>query len=69
METDWEHYEDRFIPLLAERKVEVLIEPSALDHACLLCSESAPEQCHRRLVAEYLRDRWADHVMLEITHL
>jgi uncharacterized protein (DUF488 family) len=32
----------------------------------LLCSEATADQCHRRLVAEYLRDRWGD---VEIIHL
>ena len=33
---------------------------------CLLCSESTPEYCHRRLVAEYLDRHWGG---LQITHL
>ena len=37
-----------------------------LDESCLLCSEELPDYCHRRLVAEYLRDRWGD---LEIQHI
>ncbi|WP_421659508.1 DUF488 family protein [Leptothermofonsia sp. ETS-13] len=24
----------------------------------MLCSEAKPHHCHRRLVAEYLNDRW-----------
>jgi uncharacterized protein (DUF488 family) len=32
----------------------------------LLCSEPTAEHCHRRLVLEYLRDKWGD---LTITHL
>jgi len=37
-----------------------------MDGGCLLCSEDKPHQCHRRLVAEYLRERWGD---VEIEHL
>lgn len=37
-----------------------------LEDACLLCSEDKPHQCHRRLVAEYLKDHWGD---VEIDHL
>ena len=32
----------------------------------LLCSEAEAYHCHRRLAAEYLRDRWGD---VEIVHL
>ncbi|HZZ40965.1 MAG TPA: DUF488 family protein [Acidobacteriaceae bacterium] len=35
-----------------------------MDGGCLLCSEDRPDHCHRRLVAEYLRDRWG-HVQIE----
>jgi len=34
--------------------------------ACLLCSEATPEHCHRRLVAEYLQNKWGG---VEIIHL
>ena len=37
-----------------------------LDGACLLCSEDQPHHCHRRLVAEYLKDKWGD---INIVHL
>lgn len=55
---NWPAYERSFLALLKQRRPEELIDRPALDHACLLCSEPAPELCHRRLVAEYLRDRW-----------
>ena len=63
---DWGVYEDRFLRLLAERRVEAHLAPDLLDGGCLLCSEPTPERCHRRLVAEYLRDRWG---RVEIVHL
>jgi len=66
---DWKRYKDHFIPVLEQRKIETLVTPDDLDHACLLCSEPAPENCHRRLVAEYLRDKWSDRVVVGITHL
>jgi uncharacterized protein (DUF488 family) len=34
--------------------------------SCLLCSERTPEECHRRLVAEMMKEKWTD---LEIVHL
>lgn len=53
----WDGYEREFARQMRERGIETLVEPSELDRACLLCSEPTPEHCHRRLVAEYLRDR------------
>ncbi len=61
----WEDYELKFLDLMAERKIEKM-HRSALDGACLLCSEDKPHHCHRRLVAEYLKDAWKE---IEIIHL
>jgi len=66
---DWKWYEDHFIPLLEQRKIETLVKSADLDHACLLCSEPAPDKCHRRLVAEYLCDKWSDRAAVEIVHI
>jgi len=48
-------YEEEFLRLLKERGALVLwgsgISPNEVN--CLLCSEDKPDQCHRRLVAEY----------------
>lgn len=52
---DWETYEREFRAIMQERQIEREIPRSMLDHACLLCSENTPEHCHRRLVAEFLR--------------
>ena len=54
----WADYERLFIDLIAERRVEDVISQESLDNAVLLCSEATPHQCHRRLVAEYLAERW-----------
>jgi len=51
----WEEYEMQFLPLIAKRQIENILTPELLDRGCLLCSESTPEQCHRRLVAEYMQ--------------
>ncbi|WP_409247922.1 DUF488 family protein [Enterobacter hormaechei] len=34
--------------------------------ACLLCSEHKPHHCHRRLVAEYLADKWPDVTIMHL---
>jgi uncharacterized protein (DUF488 family) len=63
---DWPAYERDFRQLIADRKIESSISPDLLDGGCLLCSEHQPHHCHRRVVAEYLRDRWGT---VEIEHL
>ena len=62
--SDWPTYEIKFLALMAERRIENVISPIELDQACLLCSEHIPEHCHRRLVAEYLKNKW-DNVDIE----
>lgn len=63
---DWSTYESKFLRLMESRQIESRIDRNLLDGACLLCSEPTPHHCHRRLVAEYLRDKWGD---VEIEHL
>lgn len=63
---DWTAYESRFNSLMKERRIEHTLSREELEGACLLCSEDKPHHCHRRLVAEYLRDAWGD---IEIVHL
>ena len=56
---DWPEYERRFLALLDERKTAAKLDRTLFSvPAALLCSESSPEQCHRRLVAEYLQSHW-----------
>jgi uncharacterized protein (DUF488 family) len=63
---DWEMYQRQFVELIRARRVEELTLGIVVDGACLLCSEEKPDCCHRRLVAEYLRDRWTG---VEIEHI
>jgi uncharacterized protein (DUF488 family) len=58
--TGWELYERQFQDLLRERRIAETVPRELLDGACLLCSEEKPDHCHRRLVAEYLKQNWAD---------
>lgn len=62
----WQEYEDRFLDLMARRRIEKTLTRELLEDACLLCSEHEPHHCHRRLVAEYLDQHWGD---IEIQHL
>ena len=61
----WKNYEEKFIDLMANRRIEK-IDREQFDGGCLLCSEDKPHRCHRRLVAEYLKDKWGN---VEIEHL
>jgi uncharacterized protein (DUF488 family) len=61
----WSAYAAKFLNLMAQHKI-VAIDRSRLDGGCLLCSEDKPHHCHRRLVAEYLKEKWGD---VEIEHL
>jgi len=65
---DWPRYVTLFQNLMDERNI-----PESLNRAdfetvtcCLLCSESTPQHCHRRLVAERLASHWRN---VEIIHL
>ena len=64
---DWDAYEARFMTLMAERQIENRLGPEMLDGSCLLCSEPTPHHCHRRLVCEYLNDKW--NGALSVRHL
>jgi len=63
---DWETYENRFLALMRERRIEETVPREVVADGCLLCSEDKPDHCHRRLVAEYLKQAWGD---IEIVHL
>jgi uncharacterized protein (DUF488 family) len=63
---DWELYERQFLDLMHQRRIEEMISPEILDGSCLLCSEETPHHCHRRLVAEYLQEKWGN---IEIQHI
>lgn len=55
----WAEYECGFNALLRARRVEQTVDRKLLDvRSVLLCSEAKPDQCHRRLAAEYLAKRW-----------
>lgn len=63
---DWSVYEIKFMELLRKREIEKRIDPAVLADGCLLCSEDKPHHCHRRLVAEYLQEKWGD---IKVTNL
>ncbi len=64
---DWSVYQGQFLNLMADRKIESRLRPEMFEGACLLCSEATPHHCHRRLVCEYLNEKWDGR--LQVRHL
>lgn len=62
----WADYEKRFLDLIAQRRIEKSLPRDVFASGCLLCSEAKPHHCHRRLVAEYLKEKWGN---VEVRHL
>ncbi len=64
---DWKFFEQQFRRLLGRRQIETALARDAfLESTALLCSETTTENCHRRLVAEYLQAEWSG---LRVVHL
>ena len=63
----WVDYERDFMALMTDRHIEDHIPKDLFDGTTvLLCSEHTADHCHRRLVVEYLNDRWGG---VEAVHL
>jgi uncharacterized protein (DUF488 family) len=64
---DWAAYEHEYLALIRERKIETALDREQFTRpTVLLCSEPTAEHCHRRLVLEYLAEKWGD---LAIHHM
>jgi len=63
---NWQQYETQFKSIIAQRQIDKHITPQDMNMACFLCSEATADNCHRRLVAEYLAGLWPD---ISIIHL
>jgi len=62
----WEVYEAEFMELMSRRGIENHLSKESFQSSCLLCSEHLPKLCHRRLVIEYLQDKWGG---ISVSHL
>lgn len=63
----WDQYESSFLELISTRRIEETLDRSMFEkQSVFLCSEHGPEKCHRRLVAEYLSEKWG---AVDIIHL
>jgi uncharacterized protein (DUF488 family) len=61
---NWEEYIKIYNQLLIDRNILKEISTSDLNDVVLLCSEAIAEQCHRRLLAEYLAKKF-DNIRIE----
>ena len=64
-EMPWDEYERRFLDLMELRSIDQKFDRSVFEKGCLLCSEHHPHHCHRRLVVEFLNDRWDSALRVE----
>jgi uncharacterized protein (DUF488 family) len=59
-EIAWPEYESAFRDLMLERGVPGTLDRQSFSaKTVLLCSESTPDQCHRRVVAELMQREWS----------
>lgn len=66
-EISWEKYEEEFLKLMKNRKIELKYKQDFFENGCLLCSEHEPHNCHRKIVVDYLRDYC--NINIEVKHL
>ena len=66
-EVTWPEYVEIYTKILNDREIIKKYGAKPFDGACFLCSEDTPEQCHRRLLAEFLQKHSKEKV--QIVHL
>lgn len=65
---DWNGYTVVFKKILQDRHIAERFNVENFDNCCFLCTEDTPEQCHRRLVAEFFKAKNPDKD-IRIVHL
>jgi uncharacterized protein (DUF488 family) len=63
---DWAEYKVRYLALLDSRNIIKRLQKANFDNACLLCAEPEADNCHRLLLANYLKEHFSD---IEIINL
>lgn len=66
---NWLEYEKEFNKIIEDRRIVDIFQDNYFknyERVCLLCSESEADKCHRRLIAEYLKENLSD---IEIIHI
>ena len=61
----WAEYEAKFNTLLRQREAETLLDEEVFEGACFLCSEHDADQCHRRLVVEYIASHSQSNIVIK----
>ena len=66
---NWDEYEVIFKKIMDERKIECRFKEKygMYSKVCLLCSEVEANKCHRRLIAERIRD--TSDINIQIKHI
>ena len=62
----WKVYEKRYLELIKKRKVEKLFKLKQLNNVCFLCSEAKPDNCHRRLLANFFKDKFKKLLIIHL---
>lgn len=57
-EITWTEYERKYNELIYTRNIENSVSDEILEGGCLLCSEHDHFHCHRRLITEYLGEKY-----------
>lgn len=66
-EVSWTEYETIYTSILKERDILRKHGIQQFDGSCFLCSEETPENCHRRLLVEYMKKHSTEDI--NIIHL
>lgn len=66
-EVSWDEYEAIYTSMLKERDILRNYGIKQFEGSCFLCSEDTPENCHRRLLAEYMKKHSIEDI--RIIHL
>lgn len=64
----WDQYAEEYLNLMEQRLISSKLSSLDVDNGCLLCSEDKPHHCHRRLLAEYLKQQWSNQ-KTDINHI
>ena len=68
MKLDWDQYQEAYLGLLKIRELKSNLDINKWgERPLLLCSEEQPDNCHRKLAAEYLKGLFSN--LIEIRHL
>jgi uncharacterized protein (DUF488 family) len=63
----WSDYELAYRALLEQRQADQALSRSLFEiPTVMLCSEASADQCHRRLAAAYLQEKWGN---IRVIHL